>query len=194
LEPEFAARFQREAEVLKNIEVQPGDWGIRTALTRTQLTSTPEFIDTVRRRWRERFFSSNHLHHDILYPSAVEYVTHLQNLGAEILYLTGRSSGPMREGTLAELRRHGFPLISEDNLFMKPSDVEADESFKATVLKDLVRKYDHVWFFENEPLIIALVRAQVPQVRMVFVDSVHAGRAAKPTDLPTIVPDYRLKE
>lgn len=193
-DPEFSSKFSRESEVLKSIEILATDWGIRSALQRTQMQSTPEFVDTVRRRWRERFFSSHHLDKDILYPSALEYVTHLKNLGAEILYLTGRNSGYMREGTVRTLARHGFPLKADENLIMKPSDVQADESYKATVLKDLITKYDHIWFFENEPVIIELVRAQVPQVRLVFVDSVHAGRANPPSDLPTVKANYFFKE
>jgi hypothetical protein len=189
-DPEFAKLHSAEAEVLKSIEVRAEDWGIRSALMRTQMPVEIEVLNKIRLYWRERFFSSRHLDADLLYPSALEYVQHLKSLGADILYLTGRATGTMREGTLRNLHQRGFPLESEDKLLMKPSDVEADESFKATVLKDLVLKYDHVWFFENEPLIIELVRAQVPQVKMVFVDSVHAGRALPPKDLPTVKPDF----
>jgi predicted secreted acid phosphatase len=153
-----------------------------------------EFVDFVRQYWREQFFSSRHLDKDILYPSALEYVNHLHSLGAEIHYLTGRSAGKMREGTLQSLARHGFPLKSEDRLIMKPSDVQADETFKATVLQELVAKFDHIWFFENEPLIIELVRASVPQVKMVFVDSVHAGRAQPPSDLPVVKADFTFDQ
>jgi phosphoglycolate phosphatase-like HAD superfamily hydrolase len=192
--PDFAGRFAREAEVLKNIEILATDWGIRSALVRTRMTSSLEFVDFVRQYWREHFFSNHHLDKDILYPSALEYVNHLNRLGADILYLTGRATGPMREGTLKALATHGFPLKSEDRLIMKPSDVQADETFKATALKELILKYDHIWFFENEPVIIELVRASVPQVKMVFVDSVHAGRAQPPSDLPVVKADFTFKE
>lgn len=191
-DPEFERAHASEAAVLREIEILPSDWGIREALIRAKLSSTLDFFEKVRLHWRSKFFSSSHLHHDELYPSAKEFVCHLNSLGAEVLYLTGRSEGAMHEGTRRELVRHGFPLLSDAHLLMKPSDVMADEGFKATVLKQIVKDYDHVWFFENEPLIIHLVRDQVPQVRIVFIDSIHAGRAEKPLGLPTLRPDYRF--
>ncbi len=73
---------------------------------------------------------------------------------------------------------------------MKGSHVETDETFKSHVLKDLAKQFDHLWFFENEPVIIKLVREHNPQVRLVFLNTVHAGRALAPHDLPTITGDY----
>lgn len=189
-EPDFMERFSNEAEILRNIEVLPSDYGIRAALQRTAVQATPELIQHVRHYWGTHFFSSQFLDQDILYPSAREYVSHLHALGAHIRYLTGRSADRMREGTVRVLKSHGFPFDDDSILLMKTSEVEADEHFKVQILRDLAPGFDHIWFFENEPVIIEQVRAQVPQVRLVFVHSVHSGKAAVPVGLRTIKPDY----
>lgn len=191
-EPEFGARFAAAAEVLRNIEVLPSDYSVREVLARTSVEPSEELAIAVRTYWRERFFSSPYLEQDILYPSANEYVKHLHGMGAEILYLTGRNETRMRDGTLRALYQHGFPLFSDSKLLMKPNDLETDEYFKVMALRGLIHDYDHIWFFENEPLIIADVRAALPQIQIVFVKSAHSGKAPAPLDLPTILPDYSL--
>jgi hypothetical protein len=183
---EFQSKFETASETLRTIEVLPTDWGIKNLLTRYQSLASNELLQHVRDFWRRHFFSSHFLDQDEMHPFANEYVRHLAGLGAEIYYLTGRPSGPMRPGTVAALEKHGFPLASEAHLLMKPTDVETDEHFKTVALKDLVPRFQHVWFFENEPVIIDEVRAALPQVRIVFVDTVHSGKAKAPTDLPKI--------
>jgi hypothetical protein len=190
-ESDFREKFATEAAVLSAIEVLPSDWGVRSVLERAKVGSSMEFFKAVRDYWRTHFFSSNDLHEDHIYPSASEYVRLVQSLGADVFYLTGRPENSMRTGTLKALAKWNFPLASDSKLIMKPSEVQTDESFKATVMKTLVDDYDYIWFFENEPVIIEQVRAQLPQVRIVFVNSVHAGRAPSPTDLPTIGMSYR---
>lgn len=185
-DPSFQSQFETESRTLKNVEVEPSDWGIRSVLLRHHPDSPMEFFKTVRDYWRRHFFSNSFLEHDITYPSADLYVKHLESLGAEIYYLTGRPGKAMGEGTLRSLQKFGFPLKDPSRLLMKPEDEEADEHFKTQALRELLKSYDHIWFFDNEPVIIHEVRATLPQVHIVFVNSVHSGRAAAPTDLPTI--------
>lgn len=189
-ELDFTQRQAELSELLRNVEVLPTDWGIRTVLERSKAQAPIEVFKEVRNYWRTHFFANHYLDKDTIYPAANEYVRHLHDLGAEILYLTGRSQGSMQEGTKRMLTHWGFPFFSDAKLFMKPSDVESDEGFKAEVLKDLVKHYSSIWFFENEPVIIEQIRAHVPQVHIVYMDSVHSGRALPPRDLPTIGMDY----
>lgn len=183
---EFKSKFETASETLRTIEVLPTDWGIKSLLTRYQSLASSELISHVRDFWRRHFFSSHFLDQDEMHPYANEYVRHLAELGAEIYYLTGRPAGSMRPGTVAALKNHGFPLSSEAHLLMKPTEVETDEHFKTVVLKELAPRFNHVWFFENEPVIIDEVRAVLPQIKFVFVDTIHSGKAQAPTDLPTI--------
>jgi len=183
---DFKSKYETESETLRTIEVLPSDWGIKSLLTRYQSLASSELVKHVRDFWRKHFFSSHFLHHDEIYPFADEYVRHLHELGAEIFYLTGRPSGPMRPGTVKALRKWNFPLVSEEHLLMKPSDVETDEHFKTVALKALAPRFEHIWLFENEPVIIDEIRALVPSVRIVFVDSIHSGKSVPPADLPKI--------
>ncbi len=190
-DPKFGARNEALAKILRDIEVLPTDWGIRSALERSGAKGEVALFKEVRDYWRSRFFTNHFLEHDIIYPSANEYVRHLHTLGAEILYLTGRNNGSMREGTRKMLAKWGFPFFNDSELFMRPSDVLSDEGFKAQILQGLVKQYSHIWFFENEPVIIEQVRNLVPQVRVVYVHSTHSGRGQAPTDLPRIGMSYR---
>ncbi|MGZ3721871.1 MAG: HAD family hydrolase [Bdellovibrionales bacterium] len=187
---EFAAEHVELSAILRDVEVLPTDWGIKSVLERARAPGDIEVFKKVRNFWRDHFFTNHFLDRDTIYPSANEYVTHLHSLGAEILYLTGRNDGSMREGSARMLQHWGFPYFGDSHLYMKPSDVQTDEGFKANLLASIAERYDLIWFFENEPLIIDLVRARVPQVRIVFVNSVHSGRAVAPVDLPTIGMNY----
>jgi hypothetical protein len=188
---EFGENFTEASQVLRAVEVLPTDWGVRAVLERHKISGSVELFHAIRNFWHQHFFASHFIDRDEIYPSANEYVTHLHALGAEILYLTGRSNGSMRDGTIKMLKASGFPFFSDSRLFMKPSDVQTDEGFKADKLLEIAGNYDHIWFFENEPLIIEMVRQRVPQVKIVFVDSVHSGRASPPKDLPTIGMSYK---
>ena len=191
-EAAFASVHADVAQSLSTVEVLPSDYSVRTILRRTSpaaATDSTAVAEAVRAYWREHFFSSDHLHRDVLYPSADEYVRLLHGLGAEIFYLTGRGEARMRDGTVRALVQHGFPL-APGALLMKPSEVLSDEGFKADVLGRFT--HNHVWLFENEPVIIAQVRRLVPRVRVVFVRSAHSGKAAEPTDVPAVPPDYRM--
>ncbi|MGE4132726.1 MAG: hypothetical protein AB7F86_13870, partial [Bdellovibrionales bacterium] len=189
-DPSFQSQFEKEAELLRGIEVPPTEWGIRSLLLRHRPDGPIELFHRVRDFWRKYFFSSHFLDHDKIYPFANDYVLHLQSLGAEIIYLTGRPREAMLEGTLKALEKWGFPLTKPQNLMMKTTDLESDEHFKTVVLKDLAPKFDRIWFFENEPLIIDEVRAALPEICIVYVDSVHSGKAHPPNDLPRIGMSY----
>lgn len=191
-QPEFSSQHGAVAEVLRKIDVLPTDYSVREVLARTSVEPHPEVVEAIRAHWKKYFFSSEFLDRDILYPSANEYVNHLHELGADVLYLTGRSESLMREGTIAALRRENFPLFEDTRLMMKPSEFETDEYFKVKALRELSTDYDHIWFFENEPVIIEDVRHAVPHVHIVFVNSAHSGKKPAPVGLRTITPSFAL--
>ncbi len=182
----FKSQFETAAETLRNIRVLPTDWGIKALMQRHEPSGPIELFHAIRDFWKKHFFSSDYLDQDEIYPLANEYVRHLLDLGAEIFYLTGRPEKAMRDGTLKALEKWNFPLKSQSHLLMKPLEQESDEHYKTVVLKEMAPRFEHIWFFENEPLIIDEVRAAVPQVRIVYVDTVHSGKAFPPKDLPRI--------
>lgn len=191
-EPWFAERFPQAAAVLGNIKVQPTEYGIKAALSRTQLQPTEELIETVRQYWRSKFFSNSHMRHDLVYPGAQEFVKRVHDAGADVYYLTGRNELLMKSGTHHNLKHHSFPDLPMERVMMKPSDHDSDENFKETRLREMTSRYEKIWFFENEPVIIHQVRKALPDVRIVFIDSTHSGKADPPTDLLTLRMDFTL--
>jgi hypothetical protein len=178
---------------LAQVVVTANDWGIRPALSRGKVVGTIDFFEEIRKRWSERFFSSDYLHLDEPYPGAVDYLSLLEQKGVAIHYLTGRDEPRMRAGTLKALCDWKFPLASAEHLHMKPSSERHDAEFKKDRLERLNLPADVTWFFENEPVIINLVRRALPSIKIVFMDSVHSGREQAPGDLPRIGMSYRLK-
>jgi hypothetical protein len=79
-----------------------------------------------------------------------------------------------------------------ERVMMKPSDHDSDENFKEMRLREMTSRYEKIWFFENEPVIIHQVRKALPDVRIVFIDSTHSGKADPPTDLLTLRMDFTL--
>jgi hypothetical protein len=194
LEPSFRARFPEAALVLEKISVLPEEYGVKSALMRSGLAVSMDLMITVRDYWREKFFANSHLHHDLIYPGADRFVHRVFDAGAEVYYLTGRNDQKMRTGTMANLANWKFPDIPIERVMMKGSLDVSDEKFKEVRLKELASRHDRIWLFENEPVIIHQVRRALPDVRIVYMDSAHSGKANPPTDLLTLRMDFRLTE
>jgi hypothetical protein len=188
----FHSRFPEAAKVLAKVEIQPTEYGIKPALLRAGLAPSNELIETVRRFWRERFFSNSHMRHDLIYPGADVFVRRVHDAGADVYYLTGRNETLMREGTMSNLKTWKFPNLPFERIMMKPSDLDSDENFKELRLKEMTPRYDRLWLFENEPVIIHQLRKSLPQLRIVFMDSAHSGKADPPKDLLTLRMDFRI--
>ena len=184
---EFAATHQHE--VLKNIEINHTDWGIKEALFRHGYTleKDTEFLKTVRDFWSERFFSSEYIHYDVPYTGAITFVQELETCGVDIQYLTGRDHLRMRKGSVEVLKKWGFPLKSESDLNMKPEKNQDDELYKLQWFKKLDTKaYSQIYFFENEPINInAVLNLKMP-VHVVYLDTTHSRKQNVSTDIMTI--------
>ena len=188
---ELNQHFPEFAPHLKSLNVTPKDWGIRTILARAKILGTIDFFEMIRTKWAEAFFSSLHLHHDEPYPGAVSYVQALADVGTDIHYLTGRDWPRMGQGTLASLKKWQFPLLSEKHLHMKPDSTRHDADFKLDVLQKLNNQTSELYFFENEPVIINLVHRSLPNLPIIFINSIHSGRETTAEGLPMIEPDFR---
>jgi hypothetical protein len=184
---EMQTRWPHECQVLTAAEIDPRDWGIRSAMTRLGLdTSNPRFFAEARDYWAKHFFSNDHLHRDQPYPGAVEYVNRLAKAGAEIMYLTGRDVKRMGEGTVKSLEQWKFPLPKDSprvHVRLKPDQVMDDAEFKRDTLAALEKSHPEIWFFENEPVIVNMVLQDCPSVEIIFMDSTHSGRGVAPTHL-----------
>jgi len=200
-DPKMRSAWPEETHIIRDIEPHPDAYGIRISLERAGIKDpNPEFKKSIIDYWRKYFFANEHLRYDVPYPGAAEYVRDLQKAGGEIIYLTGRDVPRMLQGTIEQLKTHGFPLDdqllvysppeSEDKLYTDRLDVKRghlylkpDSSYDDAVFKkDFFIRVDHapgpVWFFENEPANIHLVLEHCPHIQVLYVETVHSG--AKP--------------
>jgi hypothetical protein len=192
LEESFRSQFEEVSEHLKDVKVLPSDWGLKHALKRLNLEFPEKAMNAIRAFWREHFFSSAYLVHDILYEGSAEFIRMCEELQCEIFYLTGRSDRLMRRGSLDQLKRYDFPLKRPEHLIMKTEDEQNDEDFKLNRMRALAEDFEEVYFFENEPVIVDSIRKELPQVKIIFMDSTHSSRMPTPLDLPRITPDSFL--
>ena len=166
------------------------DWGIKDALIRAGFDGhQPDFHEAIRNFWRQTFFSNEYLDYDVPFDGAQSYVQALYDLGAEIAYLTGRDVARMGTGTAQVLKKWQFPLDgTQAYTVLKPVKGMDDAQFKSDWFAALpANKYAGVWFFENEPVNVNLVRDTHAHVEIVFFESTHSGKSEAPSDLPRIV-------
>jgi hypothetical protein len=137
--------------------------------------------------WHYWFFHSHFLTEDRLIPGAVEFVTRIKNQGADLMYLTGRDQGRMLDGTLASLKHWKFPVTGDDvAVRLKPEPCMDDAKFKLSVLEKMAGFYTKIYLFENEPVNLNLIKKYLPEVQLVFIDTVHSGREQFEDELATI--------
>jgi hypothetical protein len=71
---------------------------------------------------------------------------------------------------------------------LKPQKGLNDAKFKSDWFADLPsEKYGKIWFFENEPVNVNLVKLQHQHVEIVFLDSTHSGKEQPHPDLPKVI-------
>jgi hypothetical protein len=189
IQESFSSQFHEHAKLLKEITLKPHDWGTKDALIRLGLRFPENAIQLIREFWREKFFSNDYLKHDLMYDSSQSFVQLCKDLNCEIFYLTGRSERLMREGSVRQLENFKFPLAKPEHLIMKTDEFVEDEDFKLKKLREIKKDFDHVYFFENEPVITESIQKNLPEVNIIFMDSTHSSRREKPKDLPTITPE-----
>ena len=138
-----------------------------------------EGYDNLKRFWAKRFFDSSYLQFDVAYPGAVRFVQELYELGAELVYLTGRDEPGMGNGTRQNLLRDGFPWdVARTHLLMKKS-FELDDLEHKLAAGSYVRKHGTlIASFENEPPNIVGLYDAFPDAMHVFVDTVCSDRPA----------------
>jgi phosphoglycolate phosphatase-like HAD superfamily hydrolase len=125
--------------------------------------------------WKERFFTDGYIGHDAPLPGSVDFVRQVYDMGANVVYLTGRDLPKMALGTFASLRDRGFPIGRVGTeLVTKPNFETPDAEFKREVAGSLRRTGDVLAVFDNEPANCNLLQEAHPDCVAVFVDSHHA--------------------
>ena len=188
-DPDNQRRFPDECQKLRDVEIRRTDWGLTGPLGRIGLKKPQheDFMNAVQDAWVRGFFSNDFLDRDFPLPGAVHFVQQCVRLGADVIYLTGRDVPRMADGTETSMKACGFPLDqTRARLHLKPEAHLDDAEFKADAIAHLAQNYEHVWFFENEPVNINLVVKRVPSVKIVFIDTCHSGLESVKDALATV--------
>jgi hypothetical protein len=140
-----------------------------------------EAQQTAKKYWARRFFTNEYLKHDRVYPGAPEFVRELHELGAEIVYLTGRDEPGMGIGTRANLLRDGFPWETERTHLLLKKAFELDDVEHKQGAAEYIRRHGTlVASFENEPLNLVALYELFPEAMHVFVETISSDRPAMP--------------
>ena len=109
------------------------------------------FLEAALRYWAENFFSNNYLLMDRPVQGSSEFVRRLYNKGAFIVYVSGRCKEKMLEGTIASLKKCGFPIGEDRTMLAMLPDNDTIVVFKKRTYENISRLGKVVAAFENEP-------------------------------------------
>lgn len=159
-------------------------YGLKDTFTAVGLDlESPEVksaLHTAKEFWWDRFFSNQYLSHDLAYEGAADYVNELHELGARIIYLTGRERSLMVEGTLKNLERDGFPRENATLLLMKENSAVDDLTHKILAAQSLRQYGECVASFENEPKNLVAIHQLYPRALHIFVRTMCSDLPAVP--------------
>ena len=153
------------------------DWGIKSGILRLNLPKHEESLTLeIKAHWDQFFFGGEFLKYDQEYPYAVKFLNTLDSI-SPVYYLTGRDIPRMGEGTIAQLKNSSFPMNPHRNqLILKPDKSQPDHIYKLEEIKKLSIKFEDIYFFENEPVILNAIHKNLPKVHLYWVNSVHSQR------------------
>jgi phosphoglycolate phosphatase-like HAD superfamily hydrolase len=136
-------------------------------------------LSAIKDFWTKRFFTSEYLKYDHAYPGAASFTQKLHDLGAEIVYLTGRDEPNMGDGTRAMLVRDGFPWdLERTHLLLKKAAHLPDLEHKMEAAHYVRQHGTLVASFENEPPNLVALSTLFPDAMHVFVDTVCSDHPA----------------
>lgn len=179
--PDLVAKVKSHLKI-KNIgfakpSVQLGAIGIRI----TDDKATAAFLGSLDSFWFAHLQANDSfVNFDIANPGAVKYVNAVHDTGATVIYFTGRSDADSKSGTIASLKKLGFPI--DDRAFpvlqtLQPSGKKfaSDADFKGQTAPRLSKYGQIIAFFDNEPANDLAVRASMPDISVVFVNTNWQG-------------------
>ncbi|MEK6580329.1 MAG: HAD family hydrolase [Bdellovibrionota bacterium] len=172
-------------ERLKKLEEQHVGFSLRDTFGAIGLSQDDPLVERAmieaKDFWSNRFFTSGYLSYDRAYPGASQFVNKIYNLGAHLVYLTGRDLPNMGHGTESNLIRDGFPWkVERTHLLLKPHRSMSDLEHKKSAADFVRRTGNLVASFENEPLNLVALGDLFPDAMHVFVETVCSDHPANP--------------
>jgi hypothetical protein len=180
-----AATFPAAAARVNELKAHQVGYSVRDTFATVGLDAeAPEVasaFESAKEFWVNRFFTSAYLPFDHAYTGAAEFTRQLHELGAEIVYLTGRDEPNMGDGTRDNLIRDGFPWEIERTHLLLKADPKIEDLFHKKEAAAYVRRHGNlVASFENEPPNLVALRDLFPEAMHVFVDTICSDHPAHP--------------
>jgi hypothetical protein len=186
----FKELFPFEVGALRSLSVADIQYRLQDTLKGLGITKS-QFIDHAVQYWEPRFFSNSYAAQDLAILDSVRYVNEAHNLGATIVYLTGRDAPRMELGTTFNLRSLGFPIDDSSSvLMMKPNLKIEDLEFKNQALAKINQLGTVLAGYENEPANINAFKHAWPEAQMVFLDTIHSPTPISPEKGITWIRDF----
>ncbi len=180
----------RTWQILVDFAEHQGDSALRRTLDEMPRTGLPYLLrDTLGRTgshddafmarctafWRDRFFTDEYQRYDEPVPGAVAFARACFDVGATLVYLSGRDAPGMLVGVTASLRQHGFPVgLAHTCIVLKHDFDTPDLDFKKDALKFIDSLGTVVASFDNEPANCNLFIARWPEATVGLVETHHA--------------------
>lgn len=187
--PDAKQKYPLICTQLEMVEIKHSDWGISEAILRHGIDiNHSDFLLQLMDYWKVCFFSNSYLQYDKPYAGAVDFAQEVAKRGAYISYLTGRDVHRMGIGTQEVLLRHQFPLDNQKyKIALKPHKDHDDAHFKKDWFNQIpIDEYEHIWFFENEPVNLHLIDEHFDHIDSIFFDSTHSRMKEPLPHLPRI--------
>jgi hypothetical protein len=178
-EPEIRAGFPNAAARLAETTPEETRYELADTFASLGIEDTT-LLAKAKPYWAERFFSSRYCARDRVVPGAPGFVSAVASAGGRVIYLTGRDTAGMGEGTRLALVRRGFPTGPGTKLLMKPDKAMDDLEFKKRAFAWVAAQGKVVAGFENEPRNINAMAAEFPDATMVFLETIHSSRPDVP--------------
>jgi hypothetical protein len=178
-----SSRFRNVRDALSALPLEKFGYSLQdsflTAGLDLESPAIQEAWAAARQFWSRRFFTSAYLPYDRAYAGVPDFVRHLYEQGAGLVYLTGRDKRAMRKGTEANLIRDGFPWNQPRTwLLMKDSPKLSDHEYKSRAAETVRGMGELVASFENEPVNLVTLFRIFPDAMHIFVDTVCSDRPA----------------
>jgi phosphoglycolate phosphatase-like HAD superfamily hydrolase len=182
--------FPRARDRILQLEFEHLNYSIRDLFSFLDTSENHDAIfESIKNFWQPRFFTNDYLEADFAYPGAARWVQSLHELGAEIVYLTGRDEPGMGTGTRANLVRDGFPWdTSRTHLLLKKTFDEPDLDHKKNAAAWIQERGEVIASLENEPPNLIALAEAFPSAMNVFVETICSTHPA-----PIRSGFYRLK-
>lgn len=169
--------------VTERMTLQHIGYSVRDSFHAAGITvdDSEQAFESAKKFWSSRFFSNDYLKYDVAYPGASRFTQRLFELGANLIYLTGRDEPGMGIGTRENLVRDGFPWAEggdRTRLLLKKSTHLADLDHKVEAANSIKAMGNLVASFENEPKNLVALYEVLPDAMHVFVDTIYSDHEA----------------